>query len=52
MKIKVEYILEVDTDLESVDDVMNHIQMLGPLFDFDDVVDVTNFEIGDYSKVI
>lgn len=52
MKIKVEYILEVDTDLESVDDVMNHIQMLGPIFDFDDVVDVTNFEIDNYSKVI
>ncbi len=51
MKIKVEYILEVDTDLESVDDVMNHIQMLGPIFDFDDVVDVTNFEIDNYSKV-
>ena len=53
MKIKVEHILEVDTDLESVDDVMNHIQILGPIFDIDDdVVTVTNVEIGNYSKVI
>jgi hypothetical protein len=52
MKIKVEHILEVDTDLESVDDVMKHIQILGPIFDVDDVVSVTNVEIGNYSKVI
>jgi len=51
MKVKVEFILDVDTDLESVDDVMNHIDILGPIFDVDDVVTVTNVEIGNYSKV-
>lgn len=51
MKIKVELILDIDTDLESVEDVMNHVvfdEILGPN---DDVVSVDEVSVSSFSKV-
>lgn len=51
MKVKVELILDIDTELESVEDVVGHVIFDELMENYDDVVAVTNVEVVNFSKV-
>ena len=48
MQIEVNLSLEVDTDLESVEDIVNHIDFFALTNCGDDVVDVNDVEVINY----
>lgn len=51
MQIEVKLSLEVDTDLESVEDVVGHVVFDELMENYDDVVAVTNVKVVNFSKV-
>ena len=51
MKVKVELILDIDTELKSVEDVVCHVIFDELMENYDDVAAVTNVEVINFSKV-